>query len=577
MEATALRATRVSRLPLERIPIRAIGLVASVTLAYNYSLQTLTRGLGLQTPLAYLALVPPIALLLGAANFKLHPNLRPINDRQLDWIIGLFLISFAAVITLLLPSAYSADFWLHRLDMIGLPFFTAGLVALLYGVRRLWSMRWAIAFLLLAWPDPYVSVLSSAIGTSTDIALAVVTASLHIFPIAQPVGDGTFLINYAGGPFSLSVGSACSGINSLVGFLILGGALNTIFTGGLFRRILWMIAGLIVVGFFNVVRIDLIFVAGLAAGEPFAIDVLHPVAGIIVFGVGALAMLGLAPWFGLTIPQPPRDELPLDEDAEPRPLRERMRAMATRIRTAASTTGADDSSPARPEPRRSGAPRRQAYSVAVALAMGLLLAVPNAGFAHYDSLVDAFGTPTLGAIDPSAVSVSGWSSSPPVAFSQASQYFGSNGTWDRLAFSANAPSSAGLSSVYLDVIRTDDSGSLASYGIEACYNFHGFTQVSNLTADVGAGVDAKMASFRSPDAGTDWSILWWEWPFNAGGQTRFERLVLLMPLNESDQPGGSTSQATFQAAQLTLTTLAHQIVAQAIGVTAPTPDPATQQ
>jgi exosortase/archaeosortase family protein len=579
MEATALRATRVSRLPLERIPVRAIGLVASVTLAYNYSLQTLTRGLGLQTPLAYLALVPPIALLLGAANFKLHPNLRPINDRQLDWIIGLFLISFAAVITLFLPSAYSADFWLHRLDMIGLPFFTAGLVSLLYGVRRLWSMRWAIAFLLLAWPDPYVSVLSSAIGTSTDIALAVVTASLHVFPVAQPLGDGTFLINYAGGPFSLSVGSACSGINSLVGFLILGGALNTIFTGSLWRRVLWMIAGMMVVGFFNVIRIDMIFVAGLAAGEPFAIDVLHPVAGIIVFGVGALAMLGLAPWFGLSIPQAPRDELPADEDAAPRPpLRERMRAMATRVKSAAS--GPATGRPAEgsvPDARRSGATRRPAYSVAVALALGLMLAVPNAGFAHYDSLVDAFGTPTLGAIDPSTVAVPGWSSSPPVGFAQATQYFGSNGTWDRLAFSAKSPSSDGLSSVYLDVIRTDDSGSLASYGIEACYNFHGFTQVSNQTADVGAGVDAKMASFRSPDGGTDWSILWWEWPYNAGGQTRFERLVLLIPLNEADQPGGSTSQTTFQAAQLTLTTMAHEIVAQAIGVTAPTLNPATQQ
>jgi hypothetical protein len=50
-----------------------------VALAYNYSLETLVRGLGLQTPLAYLALVPLIALALGAVNFRLQPNLRPIT------------------------------------------------------------------------------------------------------------------------------------------------------------------------------------------------------------------------------------------------------------------------------------------------------------------------------------------------------------------------------------------------------------------------------------------------------------------------------------------------------------------
>jgi hypothetical protein len=127
------------------------------------------------------------------------------------------------------------------------------------------------------------------------------------------------------------------------------------------------------------------------------------------------------------------------------------------------------------------------------------------------------------------------------------------------------------------VIRTDDSGSLASYGVEACYNFHGFSQVSSVSEDVGAGVDAKMASFRSPIGGTDWTVLWWEWPYNAGGQTRFERLVLLAPLAPPDQPGATTSSATFRAAQSALTGVARQIVGLAMNYPAQTADPATQQ
>lgn len=550
------------RLPLawtDRVPVRAIGLVAAVTLAYNYSLQTLLRGLSLQTPVAYLALVPPIALLLGAANLKLQPNLRPIHDRQLDWIIGLVLIAIAAVVSILLPSAYSADFWLHRLDMLGLPFFTAGLVSLLYGVRRVWAMRWAIAFLLLAWPDPYVSFLASAIGASTDIALTVVDASLRLIPVAQPLGQGSFLIDHNGTEFSLAVGSACSGINSLIGFLILGGALTTIFPGALWRRAAWLSAGLVLVGLLNVVRIDLIFVAGWALGQSFAIDVLHPVAGVIVFGAGALAMLGIAPIFGLRIPWPGRQELA--PSARPAPFPAPVATVPA----------------ARPS-RHGYAPlRRPMLPIAVGLLLGAALAIPNASFAHYDSVVDAFGSPTLGAIDPSSFAVPGWQGSAAVGFDQATQYFGANGTWERVAFTATSADSADPGTYYLDVIRTDDSGSLAAYGVDACYNFHGFSQVSSLTADVGAGVAARGASFRSPTGGTDWTILWWEWPFNAGGQSRFERLVLLAPLNQADQPGGTTSDATFQTTQSMLTGLARQIVAQAMSDPAPTANPATQE
>jgi exosortase/archaeosortase family protein len=549
LELATARAGAGLAIPYSQIPVRGIVLVASVALAYNYSLETLTRGLGLETPLAYLALVPLIALLLGVVNFRLQPYLRPIHDRQLDWILGLFLIAVAASIDLLLPSAYSADFWLHRIDMIGLPFFAAGMVALLYGTRRLWALRWSIVFLFLAWPDPYVTVLAAAIGTSTDLALAAVEASLRLVPVAQSLGNGTFLISHGSEQFSLAVGSACSGINSLVGFVIIGAAFNTIFTGRFFGRILWLAAGLLLVGAFNVARIDLIFVAGWAFGEPFAIDVLHPVAGIIVFGLGALAMLGIAPIFGLRIPvAPPRD--PDAEATRPGVQTRRTRSAARGIRVAAP--------------------------MAIGLGLAGVLAMPNAGFAHYDSLVDAFGHPTLGTIDPNAVTVAGWQAAPSTSFDQATSYFGAHATWERVAFSSTSSSTTQPSSVYLDVIRTDDSGSLASYGVEACYNFHGFDQVSNISTDVGAGVEAKVASYRSPVEATDWSILWWEWPYDAGGQTRYERLVLLAPLDASGQPGGVTPQTIFKTTAGTLESLARSIVQAGMSTPAQAVDQGTQ-
>jgi exosortase/archaeosortase family protein len=523
--------------------------VGSVAIAYNYSLETLTRGLGLQTPVAYLALVPCIGLLLGAANFRIHPSLRPIHDRQVDWIIGTCLIAIAGFIDLMMPSAYSAEFWLHRIDMLGLPFFVAGLVALLYGTRRLWSMRWTVLFLFLAWPDPYVTVLSAAIGTSTDLALAAVGATISVVPVAQSLGNGTYLITHGSDQFSLAVGSACSGINSLVGFVIIGAAFNTIFRGNLLRRALWLASGLILVGALNVARIDLIFVAGSAFGETFALDVLHPVAGIVVFGLGALAMLVMAPLFGLRIPELQAPAVARRKPDEPSTGHARV-GVTKRVRVAAP--------------------------MAVALVVAVMLAVPNASFAHYDSLVDAFGAPTLGAIDPNGLALTGWTAEPSSSFEQAPTYFGANATWERVPFDSADSSAAGPATIYLDVIRTDDAGSLAAYGVEACYNFHGYKTVSSGSIDVGAGVQAEFASYQSPISGTDWSMTWWEWPFNAGGQTRYERLVLLAPLDASTQPGGTTPTSVFNSAQLSLAAAARSVVAAAMNDQAATTNVGTQ-
>ena len=55
------------------------------------------------------------------------------------------------------------------------------------------------------------------------------------------------------------------------------------------------------------------------------------------------------------------------------------------------------------------------------------------------------------------------------------------------------------------------------------------------------------------------SVPWWEWPFDAGGTTRYERLALLAPLNSAEQSGG-TSVASFKTAQSTLESLARSIV-----------------
>ncbi len=539
--------------PDGRLPWRAVVLVLATAVAYHFTLETLATGLSLETPLGYLGIVPVLALLIGASTFVTKPRLRPIHDRQLDWIVGLALLATAAAVDLL-PSTFTADFWIRRLDLIGMPFFVAGLLALLYGVRRLWALRWAVLFLFLAWPAPYETALAGAIGASTDTTISIVEGIARTVPIAQSVGGGTFVLSHSGATFAVSVGSACSGLNSVIGFFLLGTAWNAILTGTLPRRLAWLAAGLVVVGALNVARIELIFVAGTLLGAPFAFDVLHPVAGLAVFAAGALLMFALARPFGLEIPV----------------LSGERRSRAARLLRGEADSAALAAGPRIP----------LAVPAAFALVLGLLFAIPDGALASYSTLVDGFGQPQLAAIDPSAVMLPGWAGSSATTFDQATQYFGPHATWERIAFTPETPA-PGPGIAYLDVIRTDDARTLASYGVEACYAFHGYSSVSSQAIDVGAGVEARLASYAGPPGATDWSILWWEWPYDAGTEIRFERLVLLAPVDPNAAAitlvaaGPTAGSPAFTGAEASLASVARSIVAQAMSARA-TPIQATQ-
>jgi hypothetical protein len=95
----------------------ALAAVSLVAITYHYSLFTLVRGLTLQTPLAYLALVPIGSLLLvwvahvrGRFADSRARNL-PL-DFALGRAVGVLLLLMALTIAALLPDSLGARFWL---------------------------------------------------------------------------------------------------------------------------------------------------------------------------------------------------------------------------------------------------------------------------------------------------------------------------------------------------------------------------------------------------------------------------------------------------------------------------------
>src|SRR5271156_721515 len=115
-EKARRRWTDASQVTRTRIQVAA--LIGSVLIAYSYSLSTLLQTADQQTPLAYISLVPAIALALAAVRARpLRPE-PPIYDRQVDYTVGIPLIVAAVAVNEVLPAQMSAMFWVYRIDLL---------------------------------------------------------------------------------------------------------------------------------------------------------------------------------------------------------------------------------------------------------------------------------------------------------------------------------------------------------------------------------------------------------------------------------------------------------------------------
>ncbi len=254
-----------------------------VGIAYNYSLSTLLQSAGEDTPLAYVSLVPAIALALAAIRARPVKPEPAIHDRHVDYTVGIPLLTVAIAINLLLPSRWSTMFWVYRVDLFTLPFFVAGAVAIIFGVRVHVASE-AGHRLSCSWrgPIPYQSVLLRVLNAFTAATLFGIEKILDVVHVAQPVSslDNTlFTVVHHGPAFPLSIVSACSGVNSVVGFLLVGSAFAAIVKGPLLRKVAWLAGGMVLLWAINLGRIIFIFWAGQTWGEHVAISILHPFVG----------------------------------------------------------------------------------------------------------------------------------------------------------------------------------------------------------------------------------------------------------------------------------------------------------
>jgi exosortase/archaeosortase family protein len=490
--------------PKTRTAVQMGALLAVTIIAYNYSLLTLLQLADLNSPLAYVSLVPIIALILAAVNSRPSQPEPAIHDRQTDYIVGLPLMVGALCANLFLPSKLSAMFWVWRIDLLTLPFFVAGAVAVIFGVRVLWRQKVAVAFLLLAWPYPYTSVLLGLLNAFTTATLFAMTKILQVIHVATPVGNSdnaVFAIVHDGHSFNLSVISACSGVNSVVGFLLIGTAFAAIIRGPWTRKLLWLAGGMILLWVFNLARLTLVFWAGRQYGEHFAISVLHPYIGLVLFVVGIAIMIVCIRPMGLRIGN---QDVP-----------------------GAGIFGST-STPVEPAPghkQRVAVPRVY-LAVLLVLVLGIIVGFSDVGLQTYNLVADVSGAPKVVSFIDNPVTPVGWTSRYESTFNWAAPLFGEESIWNRYElYPAIGGDLQARTEVVADVIDTPDLQTFAAFGIEQCYQFHGYSLANVTNVSLPGGITGQAMAYTSQQFGS-WSIVYWILPVKNAGRTFYERVVL---------------------------------------------------
>jgi exosortase/archaeosortase family protein len=488
-------------------------LLAAVLVAYNYSLSTLIQTANQQTPLAYISLVPAIALALAAIRARPLKPEPPIYDRHVDYTIGVPLIATAIAINELLPSRMSAMFWVYRIDLVTLPIFVAGAVAIIFGSRVLWRQRLAIAFLFLAWPYPYQKYLLGVLNAFTDVTLIGMQKIAVWTNLAHPAGtlDNTlFVVSHHGSTFALSVVSACSGVNGVVGFLLVGSAFAAIVRGPFVRKVLWLAGGMLLLWAINLIRISFIFFAGKEWGEAVAINVFHPFIGLVTFSLGVLVMILMIKPLGMHVTIGEAKPQPVVQERGPIPV--------------PSLFDEPDA------PQRNkvvlAVPKVTMAIVAVVVA-ALVVGVSNLELRSYNLVADVSGGAKLASFIRFPIAPTGWTAQYETTYNWAKPLFGDTSTWNRYILHSDGagPLQANVP-VVADVINTPDLSSFSAYGVENCYTFHGYALADVAQVSLVGGVTGQAMSYTSQQFGS-WSIVYWIVPVKmVSGATNYERTVL---------------------------------------------------
>ena len=250
---------------------------------------------------SYILAVPFLFVYLIYRKRKMLRAVIPLESRGQPKIIRYS----ATIVGVLLASTAILLYWYGsytftplEYHMLTLPIFAAGLTLILFNMQTLRQLAFPLVFLVLLTPPP--SEVLSSVGSTLSV-----TSSQASFALIQLLGIPSTLTSEYGNPviqltrsggetMGFSVGIACSGIYSLLGFLVFAVFIGYIIRDKPWKKLALFLLGFLLIYVLNIARITTILLIGYNFGVDLATELFHLLGGWILIFLGTLLLLAFS-------------------------------------------------------------------------------------------------------------------------------------------------------------------------------------------------------------------------------------------------------------------------------------------
>jgi len=213
-----------------------------------------------------------------------------------------FTKNFNSIVGVLLCATAILAYWFGsytftpiEYHMLTLPVLASGLILILFNGQTLKQLIFPIAFLFFLTPPP-TEILYSVGSTLSDLSAHASNGLANVFGIASTItaqyGSPIITITRADQTImNFSVDVACSGVYSLVGFLIFAVFIAYISRGKLWSKPIILLLGIPLIIVLNIIRITTILAIGNAYGDQLALQVFHALGATVLMFIGTLILL----------------------------------------------------------------------------------------------------------------------------------------------------------------------------------------------------------------------------------------------------------------------------------------------
>ena len=192
----------------------------------------------------------------------------------------------------------SYTFYPLEYHLASLPLFITGIVLILFNLKTLTVLIFPILFLLFLIPPPSgITYTAGALIANFNTQASYTLLKTFGLPVVlqSTYGPPTITVNTpSGAPMLFAVDLPCSGIYSLIAFVMFATFLAYIIQGSPIKKAGLFLLGFVILQMLNIVRISTIVAIGYWFGEEIAMTIFHVATGwVLIFG-GILLLLLIA-------------------------------------------------------------------------------------------------------------------------------------------------------------------------------------------------------------------------------------------------------------------------------------------